>query len=639
MDQVSTTLREVFGFTGFRTGQEEVISHILAGRSAAAVFPTGSGKSLCYQLPALLLDGVTVVVSPLIALMKEQTERLKARGVAAASLDSTLSGEESRAVMSDLRNGRLKLLYLSPERFNNERTRQALMAAKIALFAVDEAHCISEWGHNFRPDYLKLAGFARACRAERILALTATATPAVLADICRGFAIDPACAVRTGFHRPNLSLDVLPAPSGRDALLEARIRAQPPGAAIVYVTTQKAAEMIAARLATAGMPARAYHAGMPAEERAAVQDWFQDAAHAVVVATIAFGMGVDKPDIRAVYHYNLPKSLENYSQEIGRAGRDGEPAVCEMLVAADDLSNLENFVYGDTPDRAAVVGLLADIFAGDKELLLNQYALSAAHDLRASVLSTLLTYLELDGFLEAGTPVYSTYRFQPQMNSKEILARYEGEERSFLTSVFRQSVKAKTWFDIDLAKTSVATGASRERIVGALDQLAADGLLILKVEGLRHRYRVLVVPPSLDDLATRLHDKLLAREERELARLDQVMELVRLDGCQTSYLGEHFGETLAEPCGRCRWCRTHTPVNVPERSEAPIDAATWDRAEALRSTHSDPLAAPRAFARFLCGLTSPRLTVKKLSSHPLFGVFADVPFRDLHARARGAMLV
>ena len=199
-------LRQYFGFADFKTGQREVVGHLLAGKSAAAVFPTGGGKSLCYQLPALVLPGLTLVVSPLIALMKDQIDALAARGIAARRLDSTLDLDEHRAVMDEIRSGQLKLLYVAPERFVNERFCETIQRTAISLFAVDEAHCISEWGHNFRPDYLRLARFAQLCRAERVLALTATATPQVLSDICRFFHIEPACAIRTGFYRPNLAL-------------------------------------------------------------------------------------------------------------------------------------------------------------------------------------------------------------------------------------------------------------------------------------------------------------------------------------------------------------------------------------------------------------------------------------------------
>src|SRR5438874_13406196 len=213
-------LQEVFGFAHFRPGQAGVIAHVLAGRSTAAVFPTGAGKSLCYQLPALILPGLTIVVSPLIALMKDQIDQLRKRGIAAERMDSTLTADESRAVYSAVQNNELRLLYVAPERFNNERFREMIGRIRVSLFAVDEAHCISEWGHNFRPDYLKLAGFARRCNAERVLALTATATPRVLDDICAGFAIAPECAVRTGFYRPNLTLlATAVSASDRDKLL------------------------------------------------------------------------------------------------------------------------------------------------------------------------------------------------------------------------------------------------------------------------------------------------------------------------------------------------------------------------------------------------------------------------------------
>jgi ATP-dependent DNA helicase RecQ len=376
-DTIQITLQEHFGFAQTRPGQQQVIQHLLEGHSAAAIFPTGGGKSLCYQLPALLLPGVTLVISPLIALMKDQIDALAKRGINARRLDSSLDAGAYREVMGQLRNGELRLLYVAPERFNNERFRENLRQVRISLFAVDEAHCISEWGHNFRPDYLKLAGFAREFGAECILALTATATPPVLEDICRLFNIAPGHVITTGFYRSNLNIDttVVDA-SERDQALLAAIQENPAGAAIVYVTLQKTAEEVARMLADAGLPARAYHAGLKADDRSQIQEWFMAADNAIVVATIAFGMGVDKSDIRAVYHYNLPKSLENYSQEIGRAGRDGKPSICRMLVCPDDLNVLENFIYGDTPDEAALHSLIGELFSLGEKFDVSLYTLS-----------------------------------------------------------------------------------------------------------------------------------------------------------------------------------------------------------------------------------------------------------------------
>src|SRR5262245_16713427 len=285
MTQPRELLQDQFGFRTFRPGQEEVIGHLMSGRSAAAVFPTGGGKSICYQLPALMLPGLTLVISPLIALMKDQIDRLRERTIAAARLDSTLNAEQYRSLMSALRGGELKLLYVAPERFANERFRETIQRLRVSLFAVDEAHCISEWGHNFRPDYLKLPHLARLCRAERTLALTATATPQVLQDICRGFAIEPECAVRTGFYRPNLTvLTSAVQAARRDAELIDRLRSRPAGPTIVYVTLQRTAEQTASMIAASGVEAKPYHAGMDDGDRAAAQEWFIASDRAVIVA-------------------------------------------------------------------------------------------------------------------------------------------------------------------------------------------------------------------------------------------------------------------------------------------------------------------------------------------------------------------
>jgi ATP-dependent DNA helicase RecQ len=463
----------------------------VAGRSALAVFPTGSGKSLCYQLTALLLEGVTLVVSPLIALMKDQIDFLRAHGVAAARLDSSVGIEEVRRVDDELRAGRLKLLYVAPERFSNERFLQKLRGLRLALFVIDEAHCISEWGHNFRPDYLKLARVTRDLGVPRVLALTATATPGVAADICREFAIEPDAFVHTGFYRPNLELRATACePATRLPLLVRRLRERRRGATVVYVTLQRTAEEVAAALAAEGFPARAYHAGMDTDERAAVQDWFMDSANAIVVATIAFGMGIDKSDIRAVYHYNLPKSLENYSQEIGRAGRDGAASVCEILACTDDVTVLENFTYGDTPDARSVGAMLDEVLGGDAATFdVSIYELSNAHDMRPLVVNTLLTYLELDDVIEATAPFYSEYKFQFLRPEADILAGFDAERAVYLRNVFAAAKHARTWATLDLEDAAARLNTLRERLSRAFGYLEEKGDIALRVAGVRQGYR------------------------------------------------------------------------------------------------------------------------------------------------------
>ena len=615
-------LQERFGFDAFREGQEEVISTLMSGQSAAAVFPTGAGKSLCFQLPATLLEGMTLVVSPLLALMKDQVDALLEKGIPASRLDSSLSSEEYNDVLKQARSGELKLLYVAPERFNNERFRQSLQGFRVSLMAVDEAHCVSEWGHNFRPDYLKLSRYAKACKAERILALTATATPQVLEDICRNFHIKK--AVRTPFHRPNLHLKATAVGDSRSKLqgLLASLKEREPGSAIVYVTLQRSAEEVAQALIDSGLEARPYHAGLENDLRVETQEWFLASRTGIVVATIAFGMGIDKPDIRAVYHYDPPKSLENYSQEIGRAGRDGKVSLCRLFYYPPDRIPLENFVYGDTPTESAIGSLLKEIFGQSEELILNLYELSRDHDLRPLVLRTLLTYLELDGYLEALTPVYASYRFKPLATSKEILAEYQGEEQRFLANVLKHSVKKRIWFEIDIDSTAQKLACDRSQVVRALDQCGLDGWLEIQASNLRFRYAVLKGPPDVKALAKDLYQRAGEREKAEIERLAQALELSSHPGCLARYVAAHFGEDLEHDCGHCSSClkepRTHSAV----AKEADFEIGPLP----------EGIEEARNVARFLCGLTSPALQKLKLTKHPRFGALSHVSFRRVLSR-------
>jgi len=626
-----------------------VVECLLAGRSAAAVFPTGGGKSLCYQLPALMLEGLTLVVSPLIALMKDQIDALALRGIAARRLDSSLDAEGHRSLMSDLSAGRVPLLYVAPERFNNERFRASLEDLDIALFAVDEAHCISEWGHNFRPDYLKLGGIARTIGARRVLALTATATDRVLLDIRKGFDIAEEDAIRTRFYRPNLTLRFTPTSAlSRDETLVERLRSRPAGSTIVYVTLQRTAERIAKVLSEAGFDAQAYHAGLDPDRRGSIQDAFLDSDRMVVVATIAFGMGIDKANIRYVYHYNPPKSLEHLAQEIGRAGRDGEPSTCELQICHDDVPLLENFVYGDTPTRAAIRSLVGALLhnssrdEGDsgeahngKESDTIALALTSfgnAHDVRPLVVRTLLTYLELDGFLEAMTPVYDRFRYRLIASEEDILARLpQSEPRKLMKGLFAASKKARIWFTVEAEKVAAKLNVPRDRIVKALDWLANQELVELKAEGLLHRYRRLRTA-DVEALTDDLYERVLAREQAELGRLAVVIDLAASNNCQVQALSRHFSDpTPADPCGHCEHCLTG-PIALERTAEIEIDAPNWELAMRLKAEQS-ALDDPRILARFLCGVRSPLLTRLKLTKHALFGCCEAVPFGQVMQKA------
>jgi ATP-dependent DNA helicase RecQ len=627
-------LRERFGFSGFRPGQREVLEALTRQRAALGVFPTGAGKSLCYQLPALKLDGVTLVICPLIALMKDQIDFLRGRGIAACRLDSTQTAEEAQEVVSGLQAGAVKLLYVAPERFNNERFLQLIGRLKIALFAVDEAHCISEWGHNFRPDYLKVAEIGRRVKAERVLGLTATATPEVVDDICAAFDIPRACAVVTGFYRPNLTLLTTPVQSqNRDDRLRERLAQRPPGPTIVYTTLQKTAERVASLLGETGRAARAYHAGLENEERTAVQEWWMGAEAGIVVATIAFGMGIDKAGVRYVYHYNLPKSLESYSQEIGRAGRDGAPATVELFACADDVPTLENFAFGDTPTESALTALLEEVVgarSAGAEFYLNLSDLSFRHDIRPLVLRTALTYLELLGVLRHGTPFYAAYELKPALPPEQIAAKFQGERSQLVTDLFNQAKKGRLWYRLNPELAAAALDQPRERIVRALEYIQKEGWAELRPSEVRHRYRRLRPREDLPALVAELATRFRSREQKEIARLRQVLDLVVHDGCQVNALVGHFGEKRTEPCQHCSFCLLGRQA-LPEALALPTLPGSLDVSAlgALRRDHAAALGHARQVARFLCGLSSPALSRLRLTRHQLFGALEEHRFADV----------
>jgi ATP-dependent DNA helicase RecQ len=629
--QALETMRAVFGFTKLRDGQAEVISRLLDGRSALAVFPTAGGKSLCYQLPALLFDGLTVVVSPLIALMKDQIDFLLEHGVSAARLDSSLSRDEARRAQDDLRAQRTRLLYVSPERLGNERFLQLLLRQKISLLAVDEAHCISEWGHNFRPDYLKIAGLARQLSVGRVLALTATATPEVTDDVAAAFGIEKNDIIHTGFYRSNLNLRVTPcADRDRARILAARLKSRPIGPTIVYVTLQRTASQIADYLTKCGVSARAYHAGLSAEDRHEIQEAFMAADDIIVVATIAFGMGIDKANIRAVYHYNLPKSLEGYMQEVGRAGRDGEPAICEMLACADDVVTLENFTYGDTPEPETVAAIVDELLNQSAEFDVSVYSLAQRHDVRDLVIKTLLTYLELEGVLQATGSFYTEFKFQPLHASAEILAKFDTARAAFLKSVFETASAGRTWFTLDADAAARKLVQPRDRIVAALNYLEQQGDLVVEATGVRQGFRRIEQPADRRALVAALAERFLEREAHDIARINSVVSLAEHDGCLTQYLLEYFGESRSK-CGHCSRCDGESARPLPravERIASQLDPAVVRR---LRSEKQESLRTPRQLARFLCGISSPATTRAKLRTRPEFGKWSQAPFADVLA--------
>ena len=355
-DRALEKLREVFGYDSFRPLQAGIIEAALAGRDVFALLPTGGGKSLCYQLPALLHEGLTVVVSPLIALMKDQVDSLTANGVAATFLNSSLDASESRRRLRGLHNGEYKLLYVAPERLLLSGFLEDLQGWNVGLIAVDEAHCISEWGHDFRPEYRRLAELRDTLPNVPVMALTATATGRVRGDIVERLRLREPETFVGSFNRANLFYRVRPKAGALDQVLDF-LAERPDDSGIVYCLSRKSAETLAEKLTASGIPARAYHAGLGPDDRAANQEAFLRDEVRVICATIAFGMGINKPNVRFVLHYDLPKNLESYYQETGRAGRDGLPSECLLLYSRGDILKQKRMIEekpGEEEQRVAL---------------------------------------------------------------------------------------------------------------------------------------------------------------------------------------------------------------------------------------------------------------------------------------------
>ncbi|POA24549.1 MULTISPECIES: RecQ family ATP-dependent DNA helicase [unclassified Pseudomonas] len=640
------TLEQVFGYPQFRPGQEAAISAVLAGRSAAAIFPTGSGKSLCYQVPALLLPHLTLVVSPLLALMQDQLAFLKRHGISAGSIDSAQSRDDANDVMARARSGELKILMISVERLKNERFRNFLQQVPISLLVIDEAHCISEWGHNFRPDYLKLPDYQCQFNIPQTLLLTATATPKVIADMQAKFAIAAEDVVTTGFYRPNLNLLVEPV-RGQDKrrrLVEwMSERASQPS--IVYVTLQKTAEHIAEHLGRNGIQAEAYHAGLPNDQREAIQKRFMAGQSNCIVATIAFGMGIDKSDIRNVVHFDLPKSIENYSQEIGRAGRDGQPSDCLVLANRDSLNVLENFVYGDTPEREGIRCVLEEMQAaaaeGQWEFLLGP--LADQSNIRTLPLKTLLVQMELRGLIAPRYAYYAEYRFKYLLEPEALLERFEGERREFVAAIIHTSSRARTWATVNFEAMYTQYSAERNRVVTALDYFQEKGWVELESKQMTEVYNVLHSDFDSAVLSAELHEYFTRHEQTEVARIHAMLELFATERCLGYRLAEYFGDHNApEHCGHCSVChgdvaRLPAPPELPALVNKNFAALCGDFIH-RHEQHTGHVPTAERLTRFLCGISVPLFTKLKARTISGYAALEQYPYAQVRSWADNHLL-
>ena len=630
---IEQTIQERFGFSDFKPGQQQVVEKIIAGESAAAIFPTGGGKSLCYQVAAIHEPGLTLVVSPLLSLMKDQLEFLKSKNIPAAKLDSGMPPADYSEALEAAKKGKIHILMIAVERFKNERFRTHLKQMRVSFLVVDEAHCISEWGHNFRPDYLKIPAYQKEFNIPKVLILTATATPQVIEDMCEKFSIPQSNVVRTGFYRKNLFLRVIPVQGDqKDTLLMEVLSGKPHGLTIVYVTLQKTAERIASMLESHGYKAEAYHAGMKNEVREEVQNRFMSGKNQIVVATIAFGMGIDKSDIRKVIHYDLPKSMESYSQEIGRAGRDGEPSLCCVLGNKNSIPLLENFIYGDTPDISGINRVLSHIkTAGKNTFEVRPVSLSRETDIRILPLRTLLVYLEMEKILSPKYVYFESYPFQYRLRSGEIVNRFEGERKSFVRIIFDCSKTAVKWTHPDIELIMAKSGADRQRILSALEYFHEKGWIELQPKSGVDVFEILDPDFDMNTIGQKMSDLFKQKEAKDIERIQAMVELLESDRCLALGLSAYFGEHLEISCGRCSTCLNQKASRMPFQVPLPLEGLNYhELTRLLAETLPSPMPV-YLVTRFLCGIRSPRLIQLKATEMPGFGSLENHTYKNVES--------
>ena len=638
----TATLQAKFGYPAFRSGQQDAVTSVLSGGDTLVVVPTGGGKSLCFQVPALLLPGLTVVVSPLISLMKDQVDTLVTKGLPATFLNSTLSSNEVADRMSRVQRGEIKLLYVAPERFDAGAAAARLKAIGVSLLAVDEAHCISEWGHDFRPSYRRIAKIREALGSPPTIALTATATPEVRRDIVRQLGLRDPRVIITGFDRTNLRYHVQPVktPSEKDAALVDALNSYP-GLAVVYASTRKSVEHVAGVLERARIPCVAYHAGLDDRRRHEVQEAFMTERVRAIVATNAFGMGIDKPNVRVVVHHSMPGSLEAYYQEAGRAGRDGAMADCVLLHSFPDRFTHEFFVKCSNPERP----LIEEIYKRFREHSDAFGVVELSPDRLLGMLTGKVNDREVDAAvrvlvrsgavideLESSTRLNVRMLATPERIKRELAA--DGLEVGLLRALWR--LHGDRLYDgVSLDPDGLPPGfGGVTGTVSLLESLQQRQFLTWSRTGGGMRLRDRTLTPNRLPIDWELLER---RRRSELNKLEMMQKYAYTPTCRRDFVLRYFGDPAARgKCGGCDNClgthRKSKPASgTPKPAKRDRAARTKARGESRAAREDLPPLEPRDVALFTA-LKRLRSTIAAADKMPAYVIATDRILAEIATR-------